>query len=1025
MILGIKSLKKTFNFSIQTKLLLPFLGLIVALLVVLLSFVHIKFDQQITKTIKSDLEFDSELIAEFFETRVNKLKSEALTLSLDRSLLYYLANDKQTKRTGTNANSSKYLQQRSENLKSDFLAVVDAKFNYLAQLNNDNFQIFNFTRLIRRASLGKFSTDIIKVRGSFYHVVCILINDSESQLKKKAYLVAGEKLGDEFISAANSFTNGDIALIQWEPDKRPWMHGTTNKDIEQSLLAALNELETYDNLYEETKLDTVFSSSGLQLHKDGEARNTFFLISVVDHAKYDEERTSLIYILAGAFALSLIISVLVSYFLAKSLAKPISALTEGAQKIAEGHLDTQIRIPGEDEFSKLGRTFNRMATKLKIELEEKLKKAQELRRQTVELKELNSNLDKKLFESSMMLEISNSTNASMNKEKIIKSIIEIILSSFQYRQSEIFLLNESGDSVDFFLSREVTENEMGIRVFSDKQCLDLLPMQKLGDLVKTCIFQNQVVTGSMLSIQVEGKTVNGFIIIPLRAGNKVIGALQCLKSDFYESFEPEEIETLGAITSHMTLTLENLILHSISNTDSLTQINNVRYFKAQLKKAVQTSIMSGRQVAMLIGDVDHFKRFNDTYGHALGDEVLKVVASTLKSSAREFDIPARYGGEEFVMLMPDTSPEDAMVVAEMVRQNIESQRVDSAHGPLQVTMSIGVSVCPVHSEDPGELVKLADQALYASKRNGRNRSTLFESSLPKVDEGQEKDISKVTEKPKEEPDKTQAIDPTRTTKLPLESPIKREEVTVSTDKIQEHEAKADTAIMRHPVDQRRLEESLDKTVPIESQDQTKTQNLFAEDNDKTTKLPSASEENNANSQVTQATKTINQTQTIVPNLEKTEALLKPNLDDVEMPKESIHDSTTTDMSVTDLEEDAHETTEIDRDKLDLLSEQLKKEIDAGFAEASETYSTETSEDISFGNATNELDSQSDDEQLDEFTTVDDLPPVPSETMFKKMSDDDPQDGEAQKVSEKGSTEDDDDDDDPEFTVVDDSDLKAS
>jgi diguanylate cyclase (GGDEF)-like protein len=123
-------------------------------------------------------------------------------------------------------------------------------------------------------------------------------------------------------------------------------------------------------------------------------------------------------------------------------------------------------------------------------------------------------------------------------------------------------------------------------------------------------------------------------------------------------------------------------------------------------------------------DIDHFKRFNDTYGHACGDYVLQQVAKIISEGVRNHDLAARYGGEEFVVLLGNTDAPSAMMVAERIRKNIEACDFNYENQHMTVTISIGVAVLqPGKKISPAKLVEYADEALYISKNNGRNRST--------------------------------------------------------------------------------------------------------------------------------------------------------------------------------------------------------------------------------------------------------------------------------------------------------------
>ncbi|PYQ30510.1 MAG: diguanylate cyclase response regulator [Acidobacteria bacterium] len=166
----------------------------------------------------------------------------------------------------------------------------------------------------------------------------------------------------------------------------------------------------------------------------------------------------------------------------------------------------------------------------------------------------------------------------------------------------------------------------------------------------------------------------------------------------------------------------NKRLELLSITDGLTKLNNHRYFQDELVRAFEESMRYGRPLSLAMIDLDFFKKVNDTYGHAVGDEVLKCAAKLFRQSARSTDLVARYGGEEFAVMMPETDLEDAAVFAEKIRSIIESTSFDTAAGSIPVTVSIGVASVP-HSRitTPKELIVAADKALYRAKKNGRNQ----------------------------------------------------------------------------------------------------------------------------------------------------------------------------------------------------------------------------------------------------------------------------------------------------------------
>ncbi len=158
-------------------------------------------------------------------------------------------------------------------------------------------------------------------------------------------------------------------------------------------------------------------------------------------------------------------------------------------------------------------------------------------------------------------------------------------------------------------------------------------------------------------------------------------------------------------------------------TDPLTGLHNRRYMTGQLDALVARAVRDGLPVSALLLDIDHFKKINDSFGHDAGDEVLREFAVRLASNVRAVDLPCRHGGEEFVVVMPETSLEDAERIAERIRMHVSGApfRVAGGREVLTVTISIGVAATHGPGDTPDQLLKRADEALYEAKASGRNR----------------------------------------------------------------------------------------------------------------------------------------------------------------------------------------------------------------------------------------------------------------------------------------------------------------
>ena len=191
----------------------------------------------------------------------------------------------------------------------------------------------------------------------------------------------------------------------------------------------------------------------------------------------------------------------------------------------------------------------------------------------------------------------------------------------------------------------------------------------------------------------------------------------------------------GALTQGVydATTLQALIdgLCELSSRDGLTGIANQRQFRLVLERELDRVTRTGEPLALLMIDIDHFKQVNDTYGHPVGDQVLKAVAWTLESGVRPMDTVARYGGEEWAVVLPSSLPAHAQGVAERLRRDIERTPVMLEDGTqLNVTVSCGGAVvAPWAGVAPGCLIAEADRALYGAKQSGRNR-VCFAPVLP-------------------------------------------------------------------------------------------------------------------------------------------------------------------------------------------------------------------------------------------------------------------------------------------------------
>lgn len=212
-----------------------------------------------------------------------------------------------------------------------------------------------------------------------------------------------------------------------------------------------------------------------------------------------------------------------------------------------------------------------------------------------------------------------------------------------------------------------------------------------------------------------------FMLVPLYAEGGCVGVLVAEhKARVSSRVERRLVGIIERFASHTALALRNAALleqmELMASTDGLTRIANRRTFEASLGKEIASSVRSNVPVSLIMLDIDNFKALNDTYGHQVGDEVLREVAIALQASNREVDTVARYGGEEFAVILPACGPLDAVVRAERLRRIINESVTT-----VGVTVSLGVATASAHAQTTETLIKSADDALYQAKRGGRDR----------------------------------------------------------------------------------------------------------------------------------------------------------------------------------------------------------------------------------------------------------------------------------------------------------------
>lgn len=225
-------------------------------------------------------------------------------------------------------------------------------------------------------------------------------------------------------------------------------------------------------------------------------------------------------------------------------------------------------------------------------------------------------------------------------------------------------------------------------------------------------------------------SVRAVIVVPLLYENGLLGLFAMLsrKTEFLDAFQQE---LLKVMCNQASTSIANAKLHArierLATTDGLTGLFNHRHFQEKLAEELKRLNRFSGPTSLILTDIDYFKKINDSYGHPVGDMVLKAVARTTKATIRDIDTPARYGGEEFAAILPGTDGKGAKQIAERLRKAVMAQTFGSDGTSFKVTISIGIATSPDDAQSKEELVEKADQALYYAKHNGRNQSITWSS----------------------------------------------------------------------------------------------------------------------------------------------------------------------------------------------------------------------------------------------------------------------------------------------------------
>jgi len=327
--------------------------------------------------------------------------------------------------------------------------------------------------------------------------------------------------------------------------------------------------------------------------------------------------------------------------------------------------------------------------------------------------------EKKIYDLHQLIEISKGLNSTLDYNILIDSILLTCMGQLQLMNAGIFLVKVLGGE-KFTLHRNYKGFDLDHTVEYSFPINS--PLIKFIENDFRCYSYQEIIS----DINDESSEIMNIlkpdILVPLMSKGEINGIIVLGDRINDDPFTEYEVEYIINIASLAGIAIGNARLYEMATTDMMTKLKIHHYFQTILVEEINRSVKYERPLSLIMADIDHFKNFNDNYGHVAGDEVLKNVAAVFKDNIRLIDIGARYGGEEFAVILPKTDINEAIIVAERIRSAVESSSLRFNEEVLNVTISIGVAQFdPMIDHTKKTLVERADRALYISKEEGRNR----------------------------------------------------------------------------------------------------------------------------------------------------------------------------------------------------------------------------------------------------------------------------------------------------------------
>ena len=318
---------------------------------------------------------------------------------------------------------------------------------------------------------------------------------------------------------------------------------------------------------------------------------------------------------------------------------------------------------------------------------------------------------------SILQRTSSTINSTLKLEEVFNLTVDVIMGTMGVSMSGLFLLDEEKKNLKLVASTGVPEGEAKERLISKAKELCWRVIEE-----KETIIEDEIPDEHN---ELDSFNMKSGMLIPLIIRGKVIGALAAGQVGFKRNFTEADTRFVTTLSNQIAIAIENARMYNqmeeLATKDGLTKLYNHSHFQEILAKEIEKAKRYERDLSLLMMDIDNFKDFNDTYGHQVGDEVLKKLARLLKDEVRESDTVARYGGEEFAVILPETDLNGAVEMGHRLNQAIRSMVIKYEDLKLTFTVSIGASSYH-QGKSQKELINDSDEALYQAKDSGKDQT---------------------------------------------------------------------------------------------------------------------------------------------------------------------------------------------------------------------------------------------------------------------------------------------------------------